>query len=84
MAQISGLDEAVVEVAKSIALKLASEKPSGEGEDVDGISSKRAKYRLASKLIHLVINKQQKLDNDLIGRLRCEFEEMKQIESSYE
>lgn len=82
---MSGLDQGIVEVAKSIAHKLASEKkPSGEGEDVDGISLKRAKYRLAANLIHLVINKQQKLDNDLIGRLRCEFEEMKQIESSYE
>lgn len=81
---MSGLDEAIIEVAKSIALRVASENPSGAGEDVDGISLKRAKYRLAAKLIHLVINKQQKLDNDLIGRLQCEFEEMKQIESSYE
>ncbi|KAH9404670.1 MutS protein msh4 [Tyrophagus putrescentiae] len=84
LAQMSGLDETIVEVAKAIALKLASERPSEGGEDVDGISLKRAKYRFAAKLIHLLINKQQKLDDHLIGLLRCEFEEMKQFDFSYE
>ena len=90
LAKLSGLDLTIVEDAENIAKKLSSHMTAmaagctNDEENSEEIILDRAKYRIAAKLIHLIINKQEKLDIDLIRRLQSEYNEMKQIESLYE
>lgn len=83
LAQMSGLDATIVEEAKNIAVKLSNaswptEEGNGPVSEAAEISLKRAKYRLAATLLHLITKKQQKLDIELIRRFQCDFEGMMQ------
>ena len=76
LAQLSGLDPTIVEDAKNIAARFSIDNIV-YSDSSEMITFRRAKYQLAARLIHLIINKQERLDIDLIRRLQCEFEEMK-------
>ncbi|KAJ6216605.1 hypothetical protein RDWZM_007762 [Blomia tropicalis] len=75
LAEMSDLDPSIVEYAMKIAEKGSTQTVSDSNQfsfDNENIIN-RNKYKMGAMIRHLICNKKEKLDMELIGRLKCEF-----------
>lgn len=77
LAEMSGLDSAIIEYAKNIALHLSEN--CTEQTTNEELIERTAKYKMSAMLIHLIIDKKQSFDINLIRCLQHEYEKKTKI-----